>query len=90
LIKAHFEDNPADLRALRHDGVIHPTKVQSHMKHVPTYMLPKGKLSVKSGESTEYVPFKMDGNRRKKKFKKSQGAASKRKSDPLKSFKFSK
>ncbi|TCD69460.1 ATP-dependent DNA/RNA helicase [Steccherinum ochraceum] len=40
-LKAHFEDNPHDLEYLRHDKPLHPTRVQSHMKHIPKYLLPK-------------------------------------------------
>ncbi|KAJ3179684.1 ATP-dependent DNA/RNA helicase, partial [Irineochytrium annulatum] len=40
-LKAHFEDNPRDLQALRHDRPLHPSRIQSHMKHVPDYLMPK-------------------------------------------------
>ncbi|KAI0675927.1 DEAD-domain-containing protein [Trametes maxima] len=40
-LKAHFEDNPLDLEYLRHDKPLHPTRVQSHMKHIPKYLLPR-------------------------------------------------
>ncbi|VDB99922.1 unnamed protein product [Peniophora sp. CBMAI 1063] len=40
-LKAHFEDNPLDLEFLRHDKPLHPTRVQSHMKHIPKYLLPR-------------------------------------------------
>lgn len=40
-LKAHFEDNPTDLEYLRHDKVLHPTRVQAHLKHVPTYLMPR-------------------------------------------------
>ena len=40
-MQAHFEDNPLDLEYLRHDKPLHPTRVQSHMKHVPKYLLPR-------------------------------------------------
>jgi len=39
-LKAHFEDNPKDLQALRHDKALHTARVQAHMKHVPDYLLP--------------------------------------------------
>lgn len=89
--QTHFEDNPADLAALRHDKAIHPAKVQPHMRHIPTYLLPKGKLAVTTGsESTVgYVPFRVEKRKRggwKAKMK-AKSASSKRKSDPLKSFK---
>lgn len=40
-LKAHFALNPNDLNFLRHDGPLHPTRVQSHMKHVPGYLMPR-------------------------------------------------
>ncbi|KAI9344785.1 P-loop containing nucleoside triphosphate hydrolase protein [Zopfochytrium polystomum] len=39
-LKAHFEDNPKDLLALRHDKPLHPSRIQSHLKHVPDYLMP--------------------------------------------------
>ncbi|GAA6043388.1 hypothetical protein JCM8097_005301 [Rhodosporidiobolus ruineniae] len=40
-LKAHFEDNPRDLAFLRHDKPLHPGRVQSHLKHVPGYLMPR-------------------------------------------------
>ncbi|BGP17450.1 hypothetical protein JCM10213_003267 [Rhodosporidiobolus nylandii] len=40
-LKAHFEDNPRDLAFLRHDKTLHPSRVQSHLKHVPGYLMPR-------------------------------------------------
>lgn len=40
-LKSHFEDNPSDLQYLRHDKVLHPTRVQTHLKHIPTYLMPR-------------------------------------------------
>jgi ATP-dependent RNA helicase DDX56/DBP9 len=42
-LQSHFESNPADLQLLQHDRqTTHISKVQDHLKHVPTYMLPRG------------------------------------------------
>lgn len=42
-LQAHFDENPADLQLLQHDRqATKITKVQDHLKHVPTYMLPRG------------------------------------------------
>nr|ASF90258.1 hypothetical protein SPAR04460 [Bartheletia paradoxa] len=49
-LKAHFEDNPLDLAYLRHDKPLHPTRVQSHMKHVPSYLMPRIAPVVPGGE----------------------------------------
>ncbi|PVG02046.1 DEAD-domain-containing protein [Serendipita vermifera] len=56
-LKAHFEDHPMDLEYLRHDKPLHPTRVQTHMKYVPSYLLPKnmtlaGKVDSTGGEQT--------------------------------------
>lgn len=40
-LKAHFEDNPRDLAFLKHDKPLHPSRVQPHMKHVPSYLMPR-------------------------------------------------
>lgn len=42
-LQAHFDENPADLQLLQHDRqATKISKVQDHLKHVPTYMLPRG------------------------------------------------
>ncbi|KAL7531669.1 hypothetical protein ACHAXR_004166, partial [Thalassiosira sp. AJA248-18] len=42
-LQSHFAQNPADLQLLQHDRrSTHISKVQDHLKHVPTYMLPRG------------------------------------------------
>ncbi|TKA72178.1 hypothetical protein B0A55_07883 [Friedmanniomyces simplex] len=38
----HFEENPEELRHLRHDGESHAIRMQPHLKHVPEYLLPAG------------------------------------------------
>ncbi|KAI9638214.1 putative ATP-dependent RNA helicase [Dioszegia hungarica] len=40
-LKAHFASNPLDLDYLRHDTISHPVRQQSHLKHVPGYLMPK-------------------------------------------------
>jgi len=69
--QAHFEDNPLDLEYLRHDKPLHPTRVQTHMKHVPKYLLPRiavvpgvdGETSGSGNQPTGFVPFKKTGSR---------------------------
>ncbi|KAI0917991.1 hypothetical protein AcW1_006982 [Taiwanofungus camphoratus] len=73
-LKAHFEDNPNDLEYLRHDKPLHPTRVQSHMKHVPKYLLPRiapvaggegggDTDSQGGGGEVGFVPFNKRGGR---------------------------
>jgi ATP-dependent RNA helicase DDX56/DBP9 len=37
-LKAHFEENPADLKMLRHDSVLLPTRVDRALKVLPDYL----------------------------------------------------
>lgn len=91
-LKRHFEENPGDLHHLRHDGELRPARVQSHLKHVPEYLLPKeGKKAISSGD-IGFVGKKMgeNGTRKARMAGKSKGRGRKvigRKSDPLKTFK---
>jgi ATP-dependent RNA helicase DDX56/DBP9 len=39
-LKTHFSLNPKDLEALRHDKPLHNRRVQSHLKHIPDYLVP--------------------------------------------------
>lgn len=90
-LKRHFEDNPDELRQLRHDGELRAARVQPHLKHVPDYLMPaKGRKGI-SNEDVGYVGFSKnhenrirkarDRNRGKGKGKKAGG-----KVDPLKTF----
>ncbi|KAG6890082.1 hypothetical protein C0995_012031 [Termitomyces sp. Mi166 len=98
-LKAHFEDNPLDLEFLRHDKPLHPTRIQSHMKHVPKYLLPKiaavpGTVHGDEVETSKpgFVPFRKDNNSRGRGRGRGRGGrggsgggrGGKKKSDPLK------
>ncbi|KAH8103835.1 DEAD-domain-containing protein [Cristinia sonorae] len=99
-LKAHFEDNPHDLEYLRHDKPLHPTRVQSHMKHIPKYLLPKIAAVQNEASSSSsvpkddvgFVPFKKGASRggsARGRGRGGRGGSSrggKRKSDPLKKF----
>ncbi|KAJ5759160.1 ATP-dependent RNA helicase dbp9 [Penicillium odoratum] len=91
-LKRHFEENPEELRQLRHDGELRAARVQAHLKHVPEYLMPaKGRKGI-SKESVGYVGFRKtnenrirkarDRNRAKAKGKKPSGG----RVDPLKTF----
>lgn len=42
-LHSHFEENPSDLQLLRHDRLAtHVSKVQEHLRNVPSYLLPRG------------------------------------------------
>ncbi|KAI8966792.1 DEAD-domain-containing protein [Daldinia sp. FL1419] len=89
-LKRHFEENPLEVRHLRHDVELRTTRSQPHLKHVPDYLLPKdGKKAITPSE-VGFVPFKkvLDGKGRKSRITKGRGRRIPgRKSDPLKSFK---
>lgn len=84
-LKRHFEENPQDLEALRHDKALHAARVQMHLRNVPEYLLPdslKRKTAV-----TGFVPFNKN-NKRRKGAKGGKGRSKgKKRADPLKSFK---
>ncbi|KAI5362380.1 putative helicase, P-loop containing nucleoside triphosphate hydrolase [Septoria linicola] len=89
-LKRHFEENPDDLRHLRHDTESHAVRAQPHLKHVPEYLLPQGgKAAV--AKDVGYVGLKRDKgngirNRRATNKAKGKGRLAKGKGlDPLKS-----
>ncbi|KAI5963062.1 DBP9 [Candida pseudojiufengensis] len=80
-LKRFFQENPQDLASLRHDKELHPTRIQSHLKRLPQYLLPENaRTDVKN---LGFIPFhsKNKINKHRKK-----GKSTKRKNDPLKSF----
>lgn len=96
-LKAHFEDNPLDLEYLRHDKALHPTRVQSHMKYVPKYLMPRiAAMPGTDAEEVGSVPFRKEGGpsygrgrgrgRGGKAGRGGSSGARKKKSDPLKKF----
>ena len=40
-LRRHFEENPKDLQHLRHDNESRAARIQSHLKHIPGYLLPQ-------------------------------------------------
>lgn len=76
-LKRYFEENPQDLASLRHDKELHPSRIQSHLKRIPDYLLPESAR----GEVKDlgFVPFH---KKNKRKVHKKGG-----KKDPLKNFK---
>ncbi|KAI7886692.1 P-loop containing nucleoside triphosphate hydrolase protein [Lichtheimia hyalospora FSU 10163] len=85
-LKTHFEDKPLDLEFLRHDKAVRPAHVKQHLKHIPSYLMPRVTLPGQSPQQsshtrTQDVPFHSEKKRRKG-FQKPN--AKKRKSNPLK------
>jgi ATP-dependent RNA helicase DDX56/DBP9 len=91
-LKKHFEDNPDDLRYLRHDGELGAARVQHHLKHVPDYLMPtKGKKGFASEELGDVALHKNKDNRGRKGRMQGRGKGkgakrTSRKHDPLKLF----
>ncbi|CAG8973503.1 hypothetical protein HYALB_00002828 [Hymenoscyphus albidus] len=88
-LKRHFEENPGDLHHLRHDGELRAARVQSHLKHVPDYLLPEGGKKALAAGEVGFVGFKKADGRRRQRSVKGRGGKKigARKIDPLKSFK---
>ncbi|KAF2430750.1 putative ATP dependent RNA helicase [Tothia fuscella] len=91
-LKRHFEENPEDLRHLRHDGELRAARVQPHLKHVPEYLLPGGSKSALQ-EDVGFVGIRKESDNRVRKAratKRKMGKGvkmSNKRSNPLKSFK---
>ena len=91
-LKRHFEENPEDLRHLRHDNELRGARVQPHLKHVPDYLMPsKGKKGLVADEVGFVGIRKQTDNRirRARMQNRMRGKAKKagtRKTDPLKTF----
>ncbi|ODV81872.1 ATP-dependent RNA helicase DBP9 [Suhomyces tanzawaensis NRRL Y-17324] len=79
-LKRFFEENPQDLATLRHDKELRPTRIQSHLKRVPEYLLPES--ARQDVKNIGFVPFHKNKGRGKGKKKPTRSKA-----DPLKSFK---
>ena len=91
-LKRHFEDNPDDLRHLRHDDELRAARIQPHLKHVPDYLMPaKGRRGLAADEVGFVGLRKSDENKVRRarilnRNKGKGGRAAGRRLDPLKSF----
>jgi ATP-dependent RNA helicase DDX56/DBP9 len=86
-----------DLDYLRHDKPLHPTRVQSHMKHIPKYLLPRvaavpdtSEVEGSPDKGAGFIPFKKTG-RGGKSGNRGRGGSrhrgtGRKKADPLKKF----
>lgn len=91
-LKRHFEENPEDLRQLRHDGEVGKVRVQSHLRHVPGYLMPQGGAKGMVKEDIGFVGLRKETEnriRKKRAEKRARGKGGKgttRRADPLKTF----
>lgn len=88
-LKRHFEENPEDLKGLRHDGESRAVRIQPHLKHVPGYLLPRTGAKGIVKEEVGFVGLRKEtDNRRRLAKMRKMGKAKKgaKRSDPLKTF----
>ena len=88
-LRSHFEENPEDLKHLRHDHESGKVRVQGHLKYVPDYLMPKKGGKAISKDEVGFVGLRKEGKDRKKGRKggrKFLGKAGGSRNDPLKSF----
>ena len=86
-LKRHFEENPQDLKHLRHDHESHSVRSLPHLKHVPEYLLPEGGKSAVA-KDVGFVGLRKDKENRIRKaraFKKGRGRQGGKAADPLRS-----
>lgn len=93
-LKSYFEERPEELATLRHDAEIHAKRVQTHLKHVPDYLMPRSTSTV--NKDVGFVGFRGTQHNRIRKNRaanRAKGAGKdkkvrrSKKSDPLKTFK---
>lgn len=89
-LKRHFEENPDELRHLRHDNEVRAARVQSHLKHVPDYLMPaKGRKALTADEIGFVGVGRTSENRLRKAVRNNRNRGKKatgERLDPLKSF----
>lgn len=87
-LKRHFEENPDDLINLRHDRELHPSRVQSHLKRVPDYLLPGSTAAAKAGKADlGFIGVHKKTDNRIRKARQAKGGRGGKRRDPLKNFK---
>ncbi|KAL8928779.1 MAG: hypothetical protein Q9208_001557 [Pyrenodesmia sp. 3 TL-2023] len=91
-LKRHFEENPADLQHLKHDGELRTARLQPHLKHVPDYLMPSNGRQGLAARDIGFVGFRKTSENRIRKARMQRRMAWKgkrpasRKPDPLKTF----
>ena len=93
-LKRYFEENPDDLHHLRHDGELRAVRLQTHLKHVPDYLMPSNgaKGIADGGAEVGFVPMRKASDNRIRKARmqnRSRGKGARlpvRKLDPLRTF----
>ena len=89
-LKRHLEENPEDLRWLRHDQETRMARVQPHLKILPDYLIPVSGASSTGLEEIGFVgPGRQSENRirRARQFSKAKTNNRRKRADPLRTFK---
>lgn len=55
-LQTYFDENPRDLKSLRHDKALHTVKLQDHLTDVPDYIVPSSLRDVISNKSDDVKP----------------------------------
>ena len=92
-LKRHFEENPEDLKGLRHDGETHAVRFQPHLRHIPGYLMPQGGAKGMVKDEVGFVGLRKETDNRRRAarlkkvgLRKGGKRASTKRSDPLKTF----
>ena len=78
-LKRHFEENPADLQHLKHDGELRPARVQPHLKHIPDYLMPSNGRRGLASADIGFVGFRKTSENKIRKARMQKRMSGKRK-----------
>ena len=87
-LKKHFEENPEDLRHLRHDHQSQTVRTQPHLQHVPAYLMPAKGRKGATVDEVEFISMQKLGAKKSKAKKRlgGKGRNLRGRLDPLRSF----
>ena len=88
VLQSHFENNPNDMGALRHDKALHTVRLQSHLKDVPDYIIPPTLRRLARASSNKARGGTSAGSSNEGKTGRKERTYLKRKDNPLLSFEF--
>lgn len=61
-VDRYFEENPSEMKHLRHDGELRTARQQAHLRHIPDYLLPKdGNGSLAEGKMASSAAARKTG-----------------------------
>ncbi|KAL2213788.1 DEAD/DEAH box helicase [Sarocladium strictum] len=90
-LKRYFEENPTELSHVRHDGELRTARQQSHLRHIPEYLLPADGKKALAADNVGFVPLRKQariaGGKRGGRGSGRKMRGGSRRGDPLKTFK---